>query len=465
MRRDFLATLHCPYSGLPFSISMELIADAEKIDYGIVSSEGTDFPIVEGILRLHVDEYREPIVEHLRRGGRSQALVAALDRGSFGGRVSAAIHLLSSIAFRTGFRSIGEPLNRLKRSSVGVLRDNRKAYAEIVEELSDDSSHDHQIYRFTMPGFLSTLALAHLVKCDGWVLCFACGTGHEPFLISRMWPNTNIACADYSFTALFMAKRYFAPEASYVCLDGDYLLPFESGQFSTIFSSDTLPVLDSKLNLAQEFRRVGDERAVTLLPHMTNRLVGPFAKALTPHGYRHLFRDMEIRMLPDDKVVRDYFFEDSLDLTKDWSNEELIAAKQHLSIIACRDSSLFVRHENLWNQRIRSFRHPRINPAYRITGPPGNWELTREVQDRYAKPISQLDQVCLPDTCRVIAPSVDSAGLHELRRSDPAQFAQLAKSLVVLDLPEHFFAQGARSRTRTNTPAGSQYRHGPAIAG
>jgi hypothetical protein len=175
-----------------------------------------------------------------------------------------------------------------------------------------------------------------------------------------MWPKAKIVCADYSFCSLYLAKRYFAPEASYVCLDGDYLLPFESGQFSTIFSSDTLPVLDSKLNLAQEFRRVGDERALTLLPHMHNRLLSPFAKSLTPRGYRQLFRDMELRMLPDDQVVQDYFFDDVLDLAKEWSDDKL--SEQHVSIVASKDSSVFVRSENLWAQRMRSIRHPGVNP-------------------------------------------------------------------------------------------------------
>ena len=108
MRRDFLASLHCPFSGLPLSLSHELDADGEEIRYGIVSTEAASFPIVEGILRLLVDEYRQPIVEHLRGGKRLQALTLALDPGSFGGRVDAALHLAASLGFRSGFSRVGE---------------------------------------------------------------------------------------------------------------------------------------------------------------------------------------------------------------------------------------------------------------------------------------------------------------------------------------------------------------------
>ena len=89
MRHDFLTTLHCPYTGLPFSLSVDLDSDGEEVNYGVVSTEATDFPIVEGILRLHVDERREPLVHHVRAGHRLDAFMLALDRGLFSGRASA----------------------------------------------------------------------------------------------------------------------------------------------------------------------------------------------------------------------------------------------------------------------------------------------------------------------------------------------------------------------------------------
>jgi SAM-dependent methyltransferase len=277
--------------------------DLGQISYGIVTSEAGDFPIVEGILRLQVDEYRAPIVEHVRQNRLAQALTIALDDWPFHGRARAAINFASGFAFRRGFNSAAEQLSRLKRSLARTVTDGNATFAEIATKLSPGHVAHWEIYRFSMPGFLSTFPLAHLVRSEGQVLNFACGSGQESFVIARMWPNVKIVCADNSFCSLYMAKKYFAPEAIYVSLNGDYLLPFESGQFSTIFSSDTLHIIDSKLNLAQEFKRKNKEKAVTLLPHLHNRLVSPYAKSLTPRGYRQLFRDVEVRMMPDDQVV------------------------------------------------------------------------------------------------------------------------------------------------------------------
>ena len=133
-----------------------------------------------------------------------------------------------------------------------------------------------------------------------------------------------------------------------------------------------------------------------------------------------------------------YFLDDVVDLTKDSSDEDLAASKQGLAIVASNDPSVFERREKLWDQRIHSFRNPRINPAYQVTGQPGEWTLARHASERYFKTVSSSERVCLPDSCKVRARSLDASGLAELQRCDRSQFAELARALVVLDLPERF---------------------------
>jgi hypothetical protein len=138
---------------------------------------------------------------------------------------------------------------------------------------------------------------------------------------------------------------------------------------------------------------------------------------------------------PRDQDLRDWDAADPV------SEEELAASGQHVSIIACADSSAFVRKDNLWEQRLASIRHPCINPVYLITREPGSWNLRRQVEDRYAQKVTGIDCVCLPDTLRVTARSIDTRGLVELQRTDPSQFVRLVRSLVVLDLPDRFLKQ------------------------
>jgi SAM-dependent methyltransferase len=416
--------------------------DGEEIHYGIVTSEAGEFPIVDGILRLQLDEYRESIVEHVCERRLAEAFTVALDEGPFHVSANTVIKALSRFALKAGFKSTAKRFNGLKRNFVRAITEDDATFAEIAKTLGSGPSADWQIYRFSMPTFLPVFPLVHIARPDGSILDFGCGTGHASFVLSRTCSSARLICADYSFCSLFLAKKYFVPDATCICLDGNYLLPFDSGQFATVFSSDALQYVDSKLSLVQEFKRIGDEKAVVILPHLHNRLASPHAKSLTPKGYRKLFQGMETRMIPEQDVIQDYFFDGALDLDRDGCDKEVDVAEQGVSLVASADSSVFKKTAALWEHRIGSFRHPLINPAYRVCGQPGNWQVTRRARDRYAKTMSQTGDTCIPEVCTISASSTDTAGLSELHRSDPEQFYRLARSLVVIDLPDRFIGAG-----------------------
>lgn len=439
MRSELLQSLHCPYSGSRFTLSHVSARDGNSILHGVVTSEAGEFPILAGILRLHVDEHRTPIVEHLHGGEVEQALVIAFDEVPFHGRTGAAINMLSRLAYKADLHGLGERVNRLKRKLARELTDRDATFKETAERLCAGAPADWQIYRFSMPTFLPTFPLLHAVKHDGPILDFCCGTGQASFLMSRMWPNVEMICADYSFSSLYVAKKYFAPCADYVCLDGDYLLPFRSGHFATVFSSDALHCIDSKLSLAQEFQRVGRDNAVIVLPHLHNRLASvQYGKSLTPEGYSKLFSSLERRVMPEEQVVRDYFFDGVLDLYRVYSDEDVRGAEQGLSIVASADPEVFRRYEGLWQERLPHIDKPLINPVYEVSGRPGDWQLKRRTNGGFAKTYTRANEICLPERYNIQTDSLDPDALNEMRQRDPASFAMLAKQLVVLDLPERF---------------------------
>lgn len=440
MKTEFLTTLHCPYTGSRFALSKVIaVTPGGALDHAIVESEAGEFPILAGILRLHVDEHRVPIVERLRQGDVNSALVIAFDEVPFHGRKGAAINALSRLAYKADWQSLGDRVNRLKHRLARELTDQTTTFVRTAERLCAGPPADWQIYRFSMPTFLPTFPLLHAAKSDGPMLDFCCGTGQASFLMSRMWPQAEVVCADYSFSSLYIAKKYFAPNAAYVGLDGDYLLPFESGRFATVFSSDALHCIDSKLNLAREFRRVGRENAVIVLPHLHNRLASvAYGKSLTPKGYSDLFQGIERRVMPEEQIIRDYFFDGVLDLARTYSDDVLQSAEQGLSIVASADPTVFTRREGLWADRVSAMRRPWINPVYRVSRAADGWELARRVNGGFAKTFSREDGSCLPERLRIDTDSFDPSMLDDLRRNDPGRFAALARQLVVLDLPERF---------------------------
>lgn len=430
MQPNFIKTLHCPYSGGRFAISSVIGESACGIEYAVLSSEGGEFPIVDGILRLKLDEYRPPLVDLIKNKKPAQALLTAMDPPVHS-RFIGAVGILDRAAHKLGLNGAAQALAVLKRPWHRALTEPSGTLAATAKRLGSKSWADWQIYRFSMPAFMPTYPLLHLIQ-SGPVLDFGCGVGHASFLISRKVPAAQISCADYQFSALYLARKFFAGGANFFCLDGNYLLPFESAYFSTVFSSDALHLIDSKVSLAREFQRVVSGDGAVILPHLHN-LLSPvrFGKSLSPEGYGALFDAMNKRVIPEDWLVTEFICNDTLDLEREWTPRELKDAIKGLSIVAGRNPSLFQRHRGLWERHVERMLHPIVNPLYRADGDGGKTVLRKEVP----APKDKLDAgggIYLPET------AVLPAAPLELKASDREAFVELAKQFVIVDAPERF---------------------------
>jgi len=435
MRSDWLATLHCPYSGSKFITSKIVKGADDEIDYGIITSEAGDFPIVDGILRLRVDEYRSPLVSLIKRDQYKQALLMALEYPSYS-RTGAAINFMDRLANTTGFEIVARGGRALKTQLYSAMVTD--TFFGTVKRLKSKSWGNWQIYRFSMPAFVPVYPLLHLIRGNGTVLDFGCGVGHAAFLISRKMPASSITCVDYQFSLLYLAKRFFVPDANFLSLDGNYLLPFPSSSFSCVVSSDVLHLIDSKVSLSREFQRIVSDDGAVIMPHLHNKLSPiQFAKSLTPEAYGNLFEGNEKRVIPEDRLVDEYIRNDSLDLEKRWTSEELHGAIKGLTIIVSKDLTLFRRYTGLWERFIECMRNPGINPLYRISGAPGRWVLQKEDPDPRGK-LSLKNEACLPETLILNTPSLDKDALLSLRTMDYSTFAELTRKFVIVDVPEQF---------------------------
>jgi SAM-dependent methyltransferase len=431
--------MHCPYSGTLFTLSRIITGDETDIQYGIVTSEYGEFPIVAGILRLLIDEYRQVIVSMLADGDTRRALLTALDQFPFQGKRVAIVNFASKMAYRHRFSAVGRLLAELKRPVERVYEDESVTFVQSQRQLGPASRASWQISRFSMPRFLSTYALIHLVKGATGVLDFGCGTGQSAFLISRIAKDARITCADYSFSSLYLAKKYFARQAQCVCMNGDYPLPFASGEFSTVLSSDALHLIDSKLSLAGEFKRVLAAKGTIVMPHLHSKLSGfKSGKPLTPMGYSELFKDLEHRVIPEDAIVRGYLCQDELDIEREWTSAELGDAKTGVSIVASDDAAVFRKYSDLWENYIKCMKNPTVNPIYRIHDDNGEWHLKRDVSDFYAKTVECNGVEYIPDEIKLKLPSLDRDALRTMMIDDNAVFCELVRKFVVIDVPDQF---------------------------
>jgi SAM-dependent methyltransferase len=437
MRSDFLGTLHCPYSGSKFTRSSVVKGTDSDIDYGVVTSEAGDFPILEGILRLRVDEYRSPLLAFIKNRQYEKALLTALEIPSYG-RGWAAVNFLDRLANTNGLAVVARVLRALKGPAYRAMADATETFSGTANRLKSKSWADWHIYRFSMPAFLPVYPLLHLVEVNGPLLDFGCGVGHAAFLFSRRIPGSHITCVDYQFSLLYLAKRFFVPDANFLALDGDYLLPFASSYFSSVVSSDVLHLIDSKVSLSREFQRIVSEKGAIILPHLHNKSSPiQFAKPLTAEAYGALFHGSEKRIIPEDRMVEEFIRNDSLDLERQWTGHELHDAIKGLSIIVSQDTSLFRRYSGLWDKHVDCMTSPIVNPLYRISGSAGRWTLRKEDPDASGKLIPK-GVPCLPDTVSLDLPSLDRNALLGLKTSNRSTFAELVRKLVLVEVPEGF---------------------------
>src|SRR5262249_25885501 len=153
------------------------------------------------------------------------------------------------------------------------------------------------------------------------------------------------------------------PHAMFVCLDGNYPLPFASADFATVLSCDALQYVVSKKALADEFLRCIRKDGVILIPHVHNKRASvAHGQPFTALGYRTLFGHIESRVIPERVLVHAYFGNDVLDLTEPWPEAELAITSDGVSIVASGGDAIFERRVALLDKYASNIQHPIINP-------------------------------------------------------------------------------------------------------
>jgi SAM-dependent methyltransferase len=440
VQRVFLDALRCPFTGSRFEI--EAVAaerDGRTLSYGVARSEAGAFPVISGVLRLLSDDLRAPLVDLVQRGRYQQALRGALEVPAMMGGSGVADLLWSRIAQRLKLDAATRTTSPAKQRLYNVITQPDVGFVDLAARAPAGSWTKWQTHRFSMPTFLPVYPLAHLARGRQRVLDFGCGLGHSAFLMTRLHPSAEVVCADYSFTSMFLAKRFLVPDAECICLDGDYPLPFDAGWFDCVFSTDALQYIETKIGLAREFQRVLSADGMIALAHLHNRLSPVKAgQSLTARAYEGLFDGMFRRLYPEEAVVADYITSGTLDLSRRWTTEELDQALGGLSLVAARSDAAFTVYGGLLDTYINSMRNPVLNPAYSVTGSNGRISVERRVGPPYTAERTIAGCEMLPKKMEIGISPLDSAHLLAARDSERDALRELVRRLVVVDVPDGY---------------------------
>jgi SAM-dependent methyltransferase len=235
------------------------------------------------------------------------------------------------------------------------------------------------------------------------ILDIGCGRGHSSFVISTYIKPKELVCADMNFRNLYLAKKYIAKDANFVCLDANYPLPFKNEVFSTTMMLDAFHYVQARALLAAEMERTLLPEGFLLLLHMHNSLVYNVrvGEPLPSRAWINLFRHFDVRALPERRLIEDFILRNKLDLAKEYSKNELNASNA-ICIVGTKDKSVLKTFDNVWGDFLKNKNNLMINPLYVVRYEGNQIVLQRKFpkglfDKEYPLSIKYLPQRCVLD--------------------------------------------------------------------
>jgi len=363
MHRDFIDQLLCPFCGGSLVFKEVIEKQGDEILNGCAGCRCREFPILEGILIIR-DYVLNPFLIQAIRKGRIKEAVGLLCLPNRE-RVFNLIRLLQ--ARGTLPRLLGDLISVFLKEKAHRIYDRySKKGISFFELLGDDLFSVYLKHRFSAHTIWSAYPFIPILKeRKGAILDFGCGAGHLSYILSTQVEPDCLVSVDYDFSLIYLAKKYFAPRAEYICLDGNYPLPFRDNFFSSLISLDAVHCIKTHTVLAREMERILLPQGMLVLLHLHNILQDNFSPnwPLTPTDWVGLFKEIPVRASPETSLIEDFLQRDLLDLIRQYSQEELDNSDA-IALVGSRDPLVFQKVEQARQLFFNPHQPLIINPLY-----------------------------------------------------------------------------------------------------
>jgi SAM-dependent methyltransferase len=198
-------------------------------------------------------------------------------------------------------------------------------------------------YRFGQPRYLVALSFVSIIEIpQNGLLDLGCGYGQVTWSLVQRAKGRPVFGVDIRFPLLYVAKKWIAPLAEFVCCAADASLPFPDAAFSVIFSSDAFHYFVNKAICARETKRVMTSDGFTAWVWVRSALARSknVGYPLAPQGYEALVDDLPHRLVADRDVLSRYLQKQGPPLARSTDMGRLVK-EPVLSIIASRCPELF----------------------------------------------------------------------------------------------------------------------------
>jgi SAM-dependent methyltransferase/uncharacterized protein YbaR (Trm112 family) len=332
------------------------------------------------------------------------------------------------------------PHARLRLADFLKVNEDSLSALDVIDlyyrQFSGAENFNYFAYRFGQPRHLAALSLASLLDAStGPVLDLACGVGHLTHYLTLVRPQRTVVGVDRDFVRLWIANRFVAPGASYVCASADQALPFADKAFHGVFCSDAFHCFLQKAASVREMLRTSVDDGIVILARFSNAAVAPReGHDLTLDGYSRLFGNVDHAFVGEDALVKAYSERRRADLDRGEPGERLRSEKW-VSVVASRRGDVFRRGEAFsdWPHAIGRLQ---LNPIYAADPQGSNGELSLRFQ--FPSEWYRLEN----EGYLAYAPQqvlVPRHLVHALERGErSADLERYVKQFVVIGMPEHY---------------------------
>jgi SAM-dependent methyltransferase len=294
-----------------------------------------------------------------------------------------------------------------------AIRNRDATFLDLAAALGRTRDLDYFRYRFSDLSFITTAALLTPFE-RGPVLDLGCGAGHMVDALFRRIPKSVVVGLDLHYSLLYLAKRFVAPAAMFVCADASARLPFRDGAFEASLCADTFKYLADRGGAARELQRV--TRGPIVLSHFYDpSFVGEGVPApLDPQDCLGMFAPRNPRLHAERHVLEAFLSRRELDLSGPAPGKDDV-----VSLTAGIESRTWPRADYFVSGTS-------LNPIYEAQEDGGTIRLKRRfLSERYSETYRKYDAY-FPETLTV--------SREQIAENDP----ELVRKFVLLDLPPNY---------------------------
>lgn len=313
-------------------------------EYGYIKCKCQRHPIIYSIPVFTKIPYKDQLIKLIVKRKFTKALAIILSYSSARSTENLGIRLSKRLG---NYSCIDKQIKLMTRENIHNLKKE-------LQVLCTEKEAIYFAYRFSSSSFISPMALFSLVD-KGPIIDIGCGLGHMERVLSRNTDALRITGIDIRFHFLYLAKKYIAPDANFICIDVGNTFPLRTGAFQHTLLSATFNHVPANTVVAEEIIRITAKEGKILNAWINLKQNYLGDAPLSRDEYKKMFPDS--RLFDARKITKEFLVDRKIDLTTEAGEQSEI-----ISIVKAPQDFFKTYTLDKWPFKLNELYH--VNPVY-----------------------------------------------------------------------------------------------------